>query len=106
VKTEIRIRENSLLARAAAFKLRADSMAITLGGTIHLHNADREEFLNNEQWLRHEMAHVRQFRRYGFLRFITLYLLESLRKGYQNNRFEVEARAAEKQVADLNSEPL
>jgi hypothetical protein len=91
----VRIRTNSGLARLAAWKLGVDSVALTLGNTIHLHNAKAGDFLSNGSWVRHELAHVEQFRKYGFCRFIALYLLESLRKGYHNNRFEVEARQAE-----------
>ena len=91
----VRLRTNSPIARIAAWKLGVDSVAITVGRTIHLHNACQLEFLADRRWLRHELAHVEQFRRYGFLRFIGLYLMESLRKGYYRNRFEVEARAAE-----------
>jgi hypothetical protein len=91
----VRIRQNSLLAKLAARKLGVDAVALTLGRTIHLHHAGKQEFLSNSRWVRHEMAHIEQFRRYGFFRFIVLYLVESLRKGYHNNRFEVEARKAE-----------
>jgi hypothetical protein len=69
-------------------------MAFTFGHTIHLHNTSRAAFLANEDWLCHELKHVAQFRQYGFLRFIFLYLLESLRRGYDQNKFEQEARAA------------
>lgn len=89
-----------MLARVAARKLRVPAVAITIGNTIHLYRTRQEEFLGNPRWLKHELAHVEQFRRYGFFRFIVLYLLESLRKGYYNNRFEVEARAAEEQRPD------
>lgn len=70
-------------------------MASVLGDTIHLWNVSREEFLQRIPWVVHEVEHVRQFRRYGFLRFSVLYLWESARRGYYNNRFEVEARIAE-----------
>jgi hypothetical protein len=46
---------------------------------------------------------VRQFQRYGFLWFTVLYLWESARRGYYNNRFEVEARVAEMGAADLSN---
>jgi hypothetical protein len=91
----IRIKENSWLARIAASRLRSKQVAMVLGSTIHLHNTTREEFLQNKRWLRHELAHVRQYAQHGFLRFLFLYLLESVRKGYRNNRFEVEARMKE-----------
>jgi hypothetical protein len=44
------------------------------------------------------MAHVEQFQRYGFWNFIFLYLLESLKKGYYLNKYEVEARESEGEV--------
>ena len=59
--TTIRIKENSLLARVAAHNLKADKMALVLGCTIYLHNTSREEFLRNTKWVKHEVAHVKQF---------------------------------------------
>lgn len=79
----------------AAKIMHADSLAIVTGKTIHLWNAGREDFLRNKKWLRHELVHIDQYRKYGWLRFIFLYLKESYAKGYYNNRFEAEARAAE-----------
>ena len=95
VVEELHIKENSFVARFAAMKLRCRQVAIVFGNTIHLHNTSREEFHSNVRWVRHEMVHIDQFRRYGKWRFTILYLLESIKKGYWNNRFEVEARAAE-----------
>lgn len=92
---KIRIRESSLFARLAARKLRCTTVAAVLGNTIHLWNVSREDFLQRTAWVVHEVEHVRQFRRYGFVRFSFLYLWESARRGYHNNRFEVEARVAE-----------
>ncbi|MGB4770902.1 MAG: DUF4157 domain-containing protein [Chitinophagaceae bacterium] len=91
----IHIRENSMLARVAAKKLGVPQVALTIGKTIHLCRTPRAEFLANERWVKHELAHVEQFRKHGFLKFIGLYLWESARKGYYNNRFEIEARAKE-----------
>ncbi|MEP7238358.1 MAG: hypothetical protein ABI685_10850 [Ferruginibacter sp.] len=68
---------------------------MVLGKTIHLHNTSKAEFLNDERWLKHELCHIKQFKEYGYFNFVVKYLWESLRKGYYNNRFEVEARAAE-----------
>lgn len=75
--------------------MRAEKLAMVLGRTIHLHNTSFDEFLRNKRWLRHELAHIRQFQELGFLPFLWLYLVETIRKGYRQNRFEVEARAAE-----------
>ena len=89
------IKENSWIAKFAAFKLRSNNAAIVIGKTIHLHNTSSREFLQNEKWLKHELCHVKQFKQNGFLLFIIKYLLESLKHGYQNNKFEAAARAAE-----------
>jgi hypothetical protein len=89
------IKENSFIARIAAWKMKSNQVAIVIGNTIHLHNTSTEEFKSNKRWLNHELEHIRQYRKYGLVPFITSYLIESLRKGYYNNRFEVEARAAE-----------
>lgn len=90
-----------MFARMAARKLKSKTVAAVLGDTIHLWNVSREEFLQRTAWVVHEVEHVRQFRRYGIVRFSLLYLWESARKGYHNNRFEVEARVAEAGVPDL-----
>jgi hypothetical protein len=84
-----------LIARLAAWKLNCNKVAIVIGKTIHLHNTQQQEFLEDKQWLLHELKHIEQFRRHGFLPFICLYLWESLRHGYINNKYEIEARAAE-----------
>ncbi|HOM89425.1 MAG TPA: hypothetical protein PKW65_01780 [Bacteroidia bacterium] len=47
--------------------------------------------------MKHELKHIEQFKRYGFIRFIFFYLSESIRHGYINNRFEIECREAENQ---------
>lgn len=93
----IRIKEQHLLARLAAWKLGSSgAMAITIGHTIYLHNATASELLHNKAWLQHELTHVLQFREWGFWPFLYQYLRESLLKGYRNNRFEIAARDMEK----------
>jgi hypothetical protein len=94
--TVVRIKENSWLAKLAAKQLKTRKVAMVLGKTIHLYEASREEFLDNKKWVRHELAHVKQFNQLGFVRFIALYLLETFNKGYEHNSFEVEARQMEK----------
>jgi hypothetical protein len=89
------IRENSLLARIAAWKLKQDKMAMVLGKTILLHDTSKEEFLSNKKWLRHEMVHIKQFQQHGYFLFLLKYLAESIKNGYNNNKFEKEARAGE-----------
>lgn len=89
------LKENSWIARIAAWKLNAASVAMVLGHTIHLHNTTKEVFLINTQWLKHELCHVRQFEQHGFFPFLIKYIVESIRKGYYHNKYEVEARLAE-----------
>ncbi len=96
--THITIRENSRLAKIAAWKLGVKSVAFTFGKTIYLYKASAAEFLNNEKWLRHELKHVEQFKLYGFIYFVLLYLLETAKHGYYNNKYEVEARKAEQHI--------
>jgi Domain of unknown function (DUF4157) len=94
-KTPFYIKENSWLAKIAAKKLKANAVAMVLGKTIHLHNTTKASFLKDERWLKHELCHIKQFKEHGYFLFVVKYLWESLRKGYYNNRFEVEAREAE-----------
>ena len=93
---EYKIKEHSFFAKLAAKKLGKDNMAMVLGKTIHLYGATKEEFLENERWKKHELCHVRQYKEQGFLPFLFKYLVESIRHGYYNNKYEAEARAAEK----------
>lgn len=53
------------------------------------------EHLRNDRLIRHERMHEQQMRRHGRMWFCVLYAWELLRRGYWNNRFEIEARAAE-----------
>jgi hypothetical protein len=97
----IKIKENSGLAKIAAQKLKTSNAAMVIGNTIYLYGVSKVEFLRSEGWLNHELKHVEQYLRYGTLYFLFLYLIESFRKGYYNNRFEVEARMAEHQPSLL-----
>jgi len=98
-KIKCRIKENSFIARIAAWKLGSKQVAIVIGKTILLHNTSKAEFLLNTRWMRHEAAHLHQFKQYGFFSFLIKYVFESLKSGYQNNKYEIEARAAEKDEA-------
>lgn len=92
----ITLKENAWQAKLAATKLGYKSAAIVFGKTIYLCNVSKFSFLNNKTWLRHEVAHVKQYEQIGFVKFLLLYLVESIKHGYERNRFEVEARALEK----------
>ena len=88
------IKENSWIAKLAAIKLRSNRVAIVIGKTIHLHNTTKQEFLKDEKWVKHELCHVKQFQQNGYLFFIVKYVWESIRHGYYNNKYKVEAREA------------
>ena len=96
--SNIKIKERSWKAKMAAWWLGVDNVAFTLGRTIHLYNATAQEFLHDSRWVKHELKHVEQFRRYGFVSFITLYTIETIKKGYRNNKYEIEARMAENDI--------
>jgi hypothetical protein len=93
-----KVKENSIIAYLAAIFLKQNKMAIVIGATIFLYNISRVNFENDKKHLAHELCHINQFRQYGILKFIILYLWESLKKGYWNNKFEVEARDSENQI--------
>lgn len=92
---KINIKENSFIAYLASQKLKTSTCAIVIGKTIYLHNCSRSNFLSNLVWLRHELKHVEQYQQHGLLIFIVKYIAYSIRHGYENNPFEIEARLAE-----------
>jgi len=100
---KIIIKEKSFIAYMAAKLLHENRIAVTMGTTIHLWNASKQDFIKNKRWLQHELVHVQQFRQSGFLKFLFLYLWESLKHGYQKNKFEVEARAKENEDISFGS---
>lgn len=89
-----KIVESSVFARIARMVLKSRNVAMVLGKSIHLSGVNKQTFLNDEGWLAHELCHIRQFQEHGFFRFLWLYLKESYRVGYYNNKYEVEAREA------------
>ena len=93
---KVKVIEKSPLARIARMVLMEKAVAMVLGNGIHLSGVTKEEFLNDKKWVKHELVHVEQYKRYGILKFLTLYLIESIRNGYFNNKFEVEAREKSK----------
>ena len=94
-KADFIIKENSMLAKIATKKLRSTNVAMVLGKTIHLYGVSKTEFLQDVKWVKHELCHIKQYKEHGYFIFVAKYLWESLKKGYYNNKFEVEARAAE-----------
>ena len=49
----------------------------------------------SDRLFRHELEHVYQVRREGWLKFYLTYLWESIRKGYKSNKYEIEANRVE-----------
>ncbi len=100
---QVYIKENSWMASIAAKKLSSQSVAMVINKTIYLHNISKTEFLKNEAWVCHELKHIQQYQQNGIFLFLVKYLWESARKGYYNNKFEVEARGNEnnKTLLDL-----
>jgi hypothetical protein len=94
---EFRIKEQSWIAKIAAKKIRSKNVAIVIGNTIHLYNVSKLQFLQNEKWVKHEVCHLKQFQKHGYIIFILKYLWESLRHGYYYNKYEREARKAEEE---------
>lgn len=90
-----RIKENTFIARLAARKLKAKNVALVVGHTIHVYGVTKETFLADERWVRHELKHIEQYRRYGLFGFLFRYLIQTIRHGYYNCPLEKEARAAE-----------
>ena len=89
------IKENSWLAAIAAKKLGSRRLAMVVGNRIFLHRVSREKFLSDPYWVCHEIEHVMQFARHGFAWFIVLYTIESIPRGYYQNKFEAQARSRE-----------
>jgi hypothetical protein len=94
---ELRIIEQSWIAKLAARKLKSKNVAIVIGSGIHLYNVTKLEFLRNEKWVKHEVCHLEQFKKHGYFAFILKYLWESIRHGYHGNKYEEEARKAEEE---------
>ena len=93
----IRIIEHSRLAR-----LHGRALATTRRRRIYLRGSAQEFFAN--PWLMlHEYCHVLRQWQTGSLT-VRRYLIECLRRGYWNNRFEVEARQfADQRAAQLHA---
>jgi hypothetical protein len=76
--------------------MKAPSIAMVIGEKIHLSGVTKEEFLKDKEWLAHELVHIEQFKRFGKWKFLWMYLKESIKNGYYDNKFEVEAREKSK----------
>ena len=73
-------------------------VAMTLGRTIHVRGTHLPVWV-----MRHELAHVRQWERYGKVGFLARYLWQCARYGYANAPLELEAEAAEVRAMDATA---
>jgi hypothetical protein len=99
----IKLHENSWIAQFASWKLRSSGCAIVFGRKIFLYNISKQEILSNQELLRHEVAHVFQWKKYGWFRFPCLYVWYSIKHGYYQNPFEIEARNMEQSLELLEN---
>jgi len=91
---KVRVVENSALAKIVA-KIKGEELyAITFGKTIFI-NCKKEEFFEKEWWVKHELAHVRQYEKHGTLRFLALYIYYAVFHRKSVHPFELEAETAE-----------
>ena len=92
---EIRVVENSAIAKIVA-KIKGEELyAITFGKTIYV-SCKKEDFLANQWWVKHELAHVRQYQKHGVLRFLALYMYYAVFHPGSVNPFELETVVAQR----------
>jgi ABC-type polysaccharide transport system permease subunit len=84
--------ENSVFARIGRVFMKSKMLAIVIGKSIHLSGVSKVDFLRDKKWLRHELIHIQQYKKYGTMKFLYLYIVESIKNGYYSNCFEKEAR--------------
>ena len=70
-------------------------MPFGYGLCIYKHIFIREDG-NFVKLVRHETEHCRQWQTIGMIKFPLLYLLELVQNGYLLNKYEIQARIAEK----------
>jgi hypothetical protein len=92
---KVRIKQNSLRARLAAFKLGTNNVAMVWGTKILLHGVKASDFLANKKWVQHELRHIWQAHQMGTFMFLWRYTWLAIRHGYRNHPFEVDARLHE-----------
>ena len=73
---------------------RSKTWAITLGQTT-FYSASKEFVSEDLKWQRHENKHKEQWEKEGLFFFPLKYLFYSIRYGYKNNPYEIEARSCE-----------
>lgn len=86
---------NSRLAKVAGRIMgQEEKYAVTFGKTIFV-SCQKDVFLSERGWVKHELTHVEQYKKYGTFEFLKRYLLYSMFHRYNKNPFEEEALSAE-----------
>ena len=75
----------------------ATDNAVTIGQTTY-YSVPKEVVDKDHAWRAHEDEHKRQWARDGHVGFALKYLWWLFRRGYWNNPYEVEARAAAEKI--------
>lgn len=90
-----RVVGNSKLAKIAGrINGEREKYAITFGKTIFV-SCTKEDFLSEHWWVRHEVTHVEQYKKYGIFGFLKRYVAYAIVYHYHENPFEKEAISAE-----------
>jgi hypothetical protein len=92
-----KVKDNSRLAKfVGRLSGQEDKYAITFGKTIFVSCA-REDFLAEHWWVRHEVTHIQQYKKYGVAGFLERYVVSSIFHSYREIPFEKEAISAEEE---------
>jgi hypothetical protein len=86
---------NSKLAKFLGLFVKQENFAITTSESCVRYSCSKGSV--SVPWRKHEECHKRQYLKLGWFNFIRQYILESIKHGYTNNKFEVEARETSKQ---------
>jgi hypothetical protein len=73
---------------------RQTTNAITFGQVTY-YSEPETKVIADAKWRRHENCHKLQWKRDGVVKFAFIYLWYTLRFGYLNNPYEIEAREKE-----------
>jgi len=84
---------NSRLAKLLKRITGAGEYAITTSKNCCRYSCS-EDFVS-AAWRKHEETHKKQFAELGCFQFVVQYLWETVKHGYKNNKFEIEARHGE-----------
>lgn len=90
-----RVVGNSKLAKIAGrINGEREKYAVTFGKTIFV-SCTKEDFLSEHWWVRHEVTHVEQYKKFGIFGFLKRYFAYAIFYRYRENPFEKEAISAE-----------